>query len=217
MIHHREHVLEAAVGLAHEVTNGTILLAESHHGGGAGVDAHLVLDRAHTRSLRSPRLPSALTRNFGAMNSEMPFTPGGASGRRASTRWMMFSAMSYSPQVMKILVPEDRIAAVTARFGLGAHRREVGTRLRFGEVHGTGPGAGNHVGEKGVLELVGAVMGDRLDRAQRQHLAQRNDMLADFHISSTAVDTVTGRPCPRTRSRPACRSNRFRRRTNRPP
>ncbi len=35
----------------------------------------------------------------------MPFTPGGASGKRASTRWTMFSAMSCSPQVMKILVP----------------------------------------------------------------------------------------------------------------
>ena len=35
----------------------------------------------------------------------MPFTPGGVSGRRANTRWTMFSAMSCSPQVMKILVP----------------------------------------------------------------------------------------------------------------
>jgi hypothetical protein len=60
---------------------------------------------AQTRSLRSPRLPSALTRNFGQRNSEMPFTPAGASGSRASTRWTMFSAMSCSPQVMKILVP----------------------------------------------------------------------------------------------------------------
>ncbi|MNC98615.1 hypothetical protein D3C83_166370 [compost metagenome] len=55
--------------------------------------------------MRSPSEPSALTRNFGTRNSEMPFTPGGASGSRASTRWMMFSAMSCSPQVMKILVP----------------------------------------------------------------------------------------------------------------
>ena len=32
-------------------------------------------------------MPSALTRNFGTTNSEMPFTPSGASGVRASTRW----------------------------------------------------------------------------------------------------------------------------------
>ncbi|MCY1547450.1 hypothetical protein D9M68_835140 [compost metagenome] len=60
------------------------------------------------RSLRSPREPSSLTRYFGHRNSEMPFTPGGASGRRASTRWTMFSAMSCSPQVMKILFPLTR-------------------------------------------------------------------------------------------------------------
>ena len=57
-------------------------------------------------SLRSPSEPSSPTWNFGTMNREMPFTPGGASGVRASTRWMMFSAMSCSPYVMKILVPK---------------------------------------------------------------------------------------------------------------
>ena len=35
---------------------------------------------------RSPGLPSAPTRNFGTRNRLMPFTPGGASGSRASTR-----------------------------------------------------------------------------------------------------------------------------------
>ncbi len=36
----------------------------------------------------------------------MPFTPSGAPGVRASTRWTMFPAMSCSPQVMKIFVPK---------------------------------------------------------------------------------------------------------------
>jgi len=44
----------------------------------------------------------------GTMKSEMPFTPSGASGRRASTRCTMFSAMSCSPKVMKIFVPVTR-------------------------------------------------------------------------------------------------------------
>ena len=48
-------------------------------------------------SLRGPSEPSALTSTFGTTNSEMPFTPSGASGVRASTRWMMFSARSCSP------------------------------------------------------------------------------------------------------------------------
>ncbi|MDT4830135.1 hypothetical protein FQZ97_635850 [compost metagenome] len=60
----------------------------------------------HATALRSPASPSALGRNFGTMNSEMPLVPAGASGSLASTRWTMFSLMSCSPAEMKILVPD---------------------------------------------------------------------------------------------------------------
>ena len=60
---------------------------------------------AHFAALRSPSEPSGSTRNFGTMNSEIPFTPSGASGVRASTRCTMFSVMSCSPKVMKIFWP----------------------------------------------------------------------------------------------------------------
>jgi len=52
---------------------------------------------AQYTSLRLPRAPLASTTNFGTMNSEMPFTPSGASGVRASTRCTMLSARSCSP------------------------------------------------------------------------------------------------------------------------
>ena len=42
-------------------------------------------------SLRGPGEPSGLSRNLGIRNSEMPRVPGGASGVRASTMWMVFS------------------------------------------------------------------------------------------------------------------------------
>ena len=45
----------------------------------------------------SPGVPSALSRNLGTTNSEIPLTPSGASGVRASTRWTMLSVMSCSP------------------------------------------------------------------------------------------------------------------------
>ncbi|CFP61897.1 Uncharacterised protein [Bordetella pertussis] len=57
----------------------------------------LCSSEAHHTSLRLPREPSSLTRYLGTMNSEIPLTPAGASGVRASTRWMMFSARSCSP------------------------------------------------------------------------------------------------------------------------
>ena len=59
----------------------------------------------HPRLLRSPREPSGLATNFGTRNRLMPFTPAGASARRASTRWTMFSVRSCSPPLMKILLP----------------------------------------------------------------------------------------------------------------
>jgi hypothetical protein len=46
------------------------------------------------RSLGSPSVPSSFTMILGTTKQEMPLVPGGASGVRASTRWMTFSAMS---------------------------------------------------------------------------------------------------------------------------
>ena len=51
----------------------------------------------HSTALRAPSEPSSATRNLGTMKHEMPRVPGGASGTRASTRWMMLSARSCSP------------------------------------------------------------------------------------------------------------------------
>ena len=90
-VHHHEHVLEAAILLADDVTDGTAVVAECKHRGRAAWMPSLCSSDTQRTSLRAPRLPSAFTRNFGTTNSEMPLTPGGASGVRASTRWMMLS------------------------------------------------------------------------------------------------------------------------------
>ena len=63
---------------------------------------------AQVTSLRSPRPPSALTRNFGTTKRLRPFGPAGASGVRASTAWMMLGTSSWSPLVMKIFSPVTR-------------------------------------------------------------------------------------------------------------
>jgi hypothetical protein len=66
-------------------------------------------------ALRVPTLPSGAGRNFGHRNRLMPLTPFGASGRRASTRWMTLPPKSWSPEEMKILVPV--IATLPSPFG----------------------------------------------------------------------------------------------------
>jgi hypothetical protein len=87
------------VRLADQRADGAV---EVDLAGGVAVDAHLVLERAAEDAVALAQLPSALTRNLGTTNSEMPLLPAGASGRRASTRCTMFSARSCSPAEMKI-------------------------------------------------------------------------------------------------------------------
>ena len=55
--------------------------------------------------LRAPSVPSAVRQELRHHEQADPSIPGGASGRRASTRWMMFSARSCSPALMKIFDP----------------------------------------------------------------------------------------------------------------
>ncbi len=94
LVHHREHAAHAAVFLADQVADRAALIAHGHGAGGSGVHAELVLDAAGVDVVARPSEPSALTRNFGIRNSEMPLVPAGASGNRASTKCTMLSLMS---------------------------------------------------------------------------------------------------------------------------
>ena len=60
---------------------------------------------AHWTPLRSPSEPSSLTRNLGTTNRLMPLIPAGAPSMRASTRWMMLSVKSCSPEEIQIFWP----------------------------------------------------------------------------------------------------------------
>jgi hypothetical protein len=57
--------------------------------------------------------------------------------------------------------------------GLGTDGREVGAGLRLGDVHRAGPAALDHRRQVALLQLIAGVVRDRLDRAEREHLAQR--------------------------------------------
>ena len=45
VVHHRKHAAKAAVGFAHQVANGALVLAEGHDRGRTAVDTHFVFDR----------------------------------------------------------------------------------------------------------------------------------------------------------------------------
>ena len=53
-----------------------------------------------------------------------------------------------------------------------AHRRQIRARLRFGQIHGAGPFAGDHLRQVALLLLRRAAKLDRLDGALRQERAE---------------------------------------------
>ena len=97
-VHHREHAGEPAVLLADQVADRAALIPVHHGAGRGGVNAELVLDRMRAHVvMRAEAEPSSSTSTLGTRNSEMPLLPAGASGSRASTKWMMLSVRSCSP------------------------------------------------------------------------------------------------------------------------
>ena len=146
-----------------------------------------------------------------------PCVPCGASGRRASTRWMMFSAMSCSPAEMKILLPVMRVAAVGLRLGLGAQQAEVGAavRLRSGtwcrSIRRWSASAGRSPSARRravrVQALVGAV---RQARVHRPGLVGRVQHLVEALVQHDAAGP--GRRTPDRTPAPASRLRRTARR-----
>ncbi len=66
----------------------------------------------------------------------------------------------------------DAIGAVGLLVGAGAQRADIGAGLRLGQLHGAGPFAGDELLEIGLLQVVGAVRIERLDRRQREQRAE---------------------------------------------
>mmetsp|Transcript_53858 Transcript_53858/g.117147 ORF Transcript_53858/g.117147 Transcript_53858/m.117147 type:complete len:225 (-) Transcript_53858:658-1332(-) len=62
--------------------------------------------RVQTTFFLVSREPSSLTMYLGMRKREMPLMPSGAPSMRARTMWTMFSAISWSPALMKIFSPE---------------------------------------------------------------------------------------------------------------
>ncbi|MCY1420393.1 hypothetical protein D9M71_360100 [compost metagenome] len=66
----------------------------------------------------------------------------------------------------------DLVAAISLWLGLGANNAQVGSRVRLGQAHGTGPDTGVHVRQVLFLELVAGVGVDRQTGASGQHRIQ---------------------------------------------
>jgi hypothetical protein len=93
-VHHDEHVLEATILFADQVADGAAMVAESHDRRRAGVNAQLVLDRHAIGIVALAKAAVVVDHELRYDEQRNALDPFGAVGVRASTRWMMFSAMS---------------------------------------------------------------------------------------------------------------------------
>jgi hypothetical protein len=90
----------------------------------------------------------------------------------------------------------DLVAAVGLRLGLGADDAQVGTGVRLGQAHGTGPDAGIHVRQ--VLSFSSSLAWALIDRqAPAVSIGYRpKARLEALTISSTCAEMALGMPMP---------------------
>ena len=148
-------------------------------------------------SLRSPGEPSALSRNFGTRNSEMPRVPARRVGQPRQHE--MHDVVGHVVLAIgdEDLLPGDAIAAVGRTLGARAQRADVGAGLRLGELHGAGPFAGRRAwADRRCLSSSLPWAASASIAPMVRSGPRPNAMAAEFHISRQATLTACGRSCP---------------------
>ena len=163
VVHHREHAGEAAVLLADQKAGRAARVAIDHGAGRRGMDAELVLDgmAAHV-----------VARAVGQQLRHEEERDAAGAGRRVGQARQHEVDDVVDQVVLAIgdedLAAGDPVGAVGGPLGAAADGVEVGAGLRLGQVHGRGPFAGHDLGEIAVLQLIRAVLRQRLDAAHGQ-------------------------------------------------
>ena len=168
VVHHREHAGEAAIFLADQRADGAAVFAIGHDAGRAAVNAELFLDADAMRIVAFSKRTVWIHEEFRHEEERYPLRAGWRIGQTREHE--MDDVVGHV--VIAIgdvdLGAGDPVGAVAGRNGLRFQCVEIGTRLRFGEVHGAGPFARNQLGEIEPLLLLGAMRRQRLDGALAQ-------------------------------------------------
>ncbi len=171
-VHHDEHVLEAAILLAHEISNGATLVTIRQHGRGARVNAELVLERDAVDVVARAEAAVGVDQEFRHDEQRDALDALGRVGRAREHEVDDVLGVIVLAVSDEDLLAEELVRAVTLRHGARAHGGEIGARLRLGQVHRAGPRAGHHLLEVELLQGRRAAEVDGLDRALGQHRDQ---------------------------------------------
>ncbi len=179
VVHHGEHARQPLVRLADEITDRAPVVAESHRGRGAAVDAQLVLDRGAGQVVAFAQGAVVIDQELRAQKQRDAFH-----ARRRIGQPGKHQVHDVLGHVVLAPGDEDLVAAdavvIPLGHGAAAQRGQIGSGLRLGEIHGAGPAAGDHGLQKALLERLAAVVGNRLHGTEREHLAQAEGQVGRF-------------------------------------
>ena len=175
-VHHREHVLEAAILLADQRADGPRPVAEGEHGGGAAVDAELVLERDAAHVVVAAGRAARIGQELGHDEQRDALHPLGGIGRPGQDQVDDVGRQVVIAVGDEDLLPGDEVV-VAAADGARLDRGQVRAGLRLGQAHGAGPFARDQLGQIELLLLVRAMEQDRLDRTLGQQRAE-----AEAHV-----------------------------------
>jgi hypothetical protein len=153
------------------------MIAEGQHGRRAAVDAQLVFDRNAIDIVALARRAVGLEQELGH-HEERDALDAFRRIRRPRQHEMDDVVRHVVLAVGdENLLTKDLVGAIAHRLGATAHGSQVGTGGRLGQVHRSGPFAGNEVRQVGRLLVIGTGNHQCLDGALGQHRAQREGMV----------------------------------------
>jgi hypothetical protein len=188
VVHHREHVLEPAVLLAHQVADGALVVAVRHHARRARVDAHLVLDRDAAQVVSLPGAAVRLHQELGHDEQRDALHAFRRVGGAREHQVHDVVAHVVLAGRDENLFAGDAETAVAIRRRLRAQEPEVRAAVRFRQTHRARPGSPDHGRQIGLLLLRGAVLANTRDRTVRQtgvhaeRVVRRSDHLGDHEL-----------------------------------
>ena len=159
-VHHHEHRIQAAVGLAHQPAAGVV---ETQHAGGAAVQAHLFLD-----ALAHDRIAGTLRQDF--RRQEQRQALGAGQGVRQARQHQVHDVVR---QVVfaagdEDLGAADAVTSIVLRCGACPHQPEVAAGLRLGQAHGGEPFAAGELAQVAGFERVAAMVAQAFVGAVQQ-------------------------------------------------
>ena len=182
VVHHREHAGKAAIRLADQPADSARRavpgkpVAVDQRAGRRTVDAELVLEAAAEHVVARADCAIRIDQEFRDQEKRQAARAGRCV--RQPRQHQMDDVVGEIVLAIgdEDLGAEDAVAAVAGRLGARLQGIEVGAGLRLGEVHGPHPFARDQFRQVDGLELVAAVLVDRLDGAhgQRRPDAERH-------------------------------------------